>query len=282
MTRLLRVLLKNVLQHVDHFARVGALQFDELADHLGRRHVHFLDHSRNLPHDVGIVRHEKTGRLRDRENVDRAGSSLEIGRQHLLQLLRVGVLETKQKADDRITGRNVRDVGDDRHKRFARILPGTDHFDDVLRRWHKRDAVQRHAHLDNLNRLVARHVFGDENVHLALDEIVHDQLLAGELFVIMQDINDVAVGKLQPGGWRGARRRCGVSRRRVGGIRRRHTLQRLGTRRLSLRYLRGGPLPIRSLRICRLRVRNLRICRRDVRGLRVPRRLNVHRFGGPR
>ena len=36
-------LFENVLEHVDHLARVGPLQLDELADHFGRRNVHLVD-----------------------------------------------------------------------------------------------------------------------------------------------------------------------------------------------------------------------------------------------
>ncbi len=36
--------LENLLQHVDHFGRIGALKFDELAHHFRRRDVHLIDH----------------------------------------------------------------------------------------------------------------------------------------------------------------------------------------------------------------------------------------------
>ena len=58
---------------------------------------------------------------------------------------------------------------------------------------------------------VARDRFADEDVDLALHEIVHDQLLAGELFIEVEDIGDVTVWILQRHHpvlreWRGRRR----------------------------------------------------------------------------
>src|SRR5439155_14537227 len=55
----------------------------------------------------------------------------------------------------------------------------------------------------NLDGFFARYVFGNENVHLALHEVIHHQFLPSELLIEMQHIDYVAVGKLKAdSGWR--------------------------------------------------------------------------------
>ena len=95
---------------------------------------------------------------------------------------------------------------------------------------------RRHAHLDDLDRLIARHVFGDENVHLALHKIVHHQFLAGELFVKMQDIDYIAVWKLEPNRCWGARRSRRIRRWLIRYVRNRR-IRRLGLGALTLGHV---------------------------------------------
>jgi hypothetical protein len=68
-------------------------------------------------------------------------------------------LQLEQETDDRIAGWNICHVRNDWHRRL-RILAGTDHVHDVARRWNQRDAIQGHAHLDDFDRLIARHILG--------------------------------------------------------------------------------------------------------------------------
>ena len=106
-------------------------------------------------------------------------------------------MKLEQETNDGIPGWDVREVGNNRHYCLSRILPGADDFDNVPGCRNQRDSVQGHAHFDDFDCLIARHVFADENVHLALDEIVHHQFLAGQLLVIMQHIDDIAVRELE-------------------------------------------------------------------------------------
>ena len=116
----------------------------------------------------------------------------------MLKFLRVRVLKLEQKANNRVPGRNVSEVRKNRHSGFSGILAGANDFDDIAICGNHRDPVQCEARLDDFDSLLARNVFGDENVHLALDKIVHHQLFACELFVKMQHIDDVAIWKLEP------------------------------------------------------------------------------------
>ena len=54
-------------------------------------------------------------------------------------------------------------------------------------------AVQGQIHLDDVDGFFARDRLGDEDVDLALDVVVHDQFLAGQIFVKMQHVEHVAV-----------------------------------------------------------------------------------------
>src|SRR5207244_4008845 len=88
----------------------------------------------------------------------------------------------------------------------ARIFPCADDFNNVgVFSGDKRIAVKEQIHLDDLDCLLARNVFADENVDLALDEIVHHQFFAGELLVKVENVGDVAVWELQSHHLRSAR-----------------------------------------------------------------------------
>ena len=191
-------LFENVLEHVGDFARVGALELDKLTHHFRRRHIHLVNHAGKLPDDVGVLRHQKSGCFRQGENIDRARASLKICHQHLLKFLGIRILQMEQEADHRISRRDIRQIGNDWHRRFPRILARSDNVQQVAASRNERDSVQGHTHLDDLDGFLARHVFGDENVHLPLHEIIHHQLLAGELLVEMQHIDDIAVRELKP------------------------------------------------------------------------------------
>ena len=84
-------------------------------------------------------------------------------------------------------------IGENRHRGRAGILINPDDLDNVAFRRHEREPVQGQVHLDDLDCLFPRHRFGDEDVHLALDVVVHHQLLAREIFVKVQDVEHVAV-----------------------------------------------------------------------------------------
>jgi hypothetical protein len=86
-------------------------------------------------------------------------------------------------------------------------LAGSDHFDNSGTCGNQRNPIQAHAHLDDCDCLIARHIFGDENVDFALHKIVHHQLFARKLLVKTQHIDDIAVWKLEPDRLRGDRRR---------------------------------------------------------------------------
>ena len=162
-----------------------------------------FNHTSKLSNDVGVLRHQKAGRLRQSQNIDRARASLKIRHQHLLKLLRVRVLQLEQETDYRVPRRNVSHVRNNRNRGFARILTSPDHVDDVASSGNERNSIQRHAYLDDFDCLLARHVFGNENVDLALYKIIHHQFLTGELLVQMQHICYIAVWKLKPYGcWR--------------------------------------------------------------------------------
>ena len=156
---------------------------------------------------------------------------MEIGHQHLLKLLRIGVLQLEQKADYRVPRWNVREVGNNRYRGLPRIPAGPYDLDQVAAGRNKRDPVERHAHFDDLDGLITRHVFGDENVYLALHKIIHHQFLAGELFVQMQDIDHIAVWKLEPNRRRRARRSRRICRLRIRYL---GSWRWLGTLRFSL------------------------------------------------
>ena len=148
--------------------------------------------------------------------------------ERLLQFCRIGIAKLKQVTDDVIAIRDLGFVGNDRHSGRARIFPCPDDFNNVgVFRGDERIAVEEQIHLDDLNRLLARDVFADENVDLALDEIVHHQFFASELLVQVENVGDVAVWKLQShhlrstrlrvrgrgGGWNYSRDRWGRTRR---------------------------------------------------------------------
>jgi hypothetical protein len=88
-----------------------------------------------LPNNVSVLRHKQAGGFWQCQNVDRARAPLKIRHQNLLKLLRVGVLQPKQKADHWISRRNVGQIRDDWNRRFARILAGTNDTHDVATRW---------------------------------------------------------------------------------------------------------------------------------------------------
>src|SRR4029450_11637589 len=218
-TRLARrfsALFENVFEHVADFARVGAVELDKLADHFRGRHVYLTNHAGKLPDNVSVLRHQKSGCFRQGENVDRPRASLKICHQHLLELLWVRVLQVEQEADHRVSRRNIRQIGNNWDWRFPRILTRPDYINDVLAGRNERDPIQTHAHLNDLDGFLARHIFGDENVHLPLHEVIHHQFLSGELFIKVQNVDDVAVWKLKPNRCRRAwRDRCW---RGVGGL----------------------------------------------------------------
>ena len=189
--------LEDIFQQIDHLARVGALQLDELAHHFRRRDINLIHDFDQAPNDSGILRHQQAAGLRECE--DRRGvgpGPAQILRERLLELDRIGVTQFEKIADDLIARRDFRFIGNDRHRRRSRILPRADDFDDVALGWHEGKTIQREIHFDDPDRFSPRHRFADENVHLALDEIVHDELFAGKRFVKVQDILDVAVRKL--------------------------------------------------------------------------------------
>jgi len=77
----------------------------------------------------------------------------------------------------------------------------------------------------------SRHRLGKEDVDLALDVVVHDELLVGETFVEVQDVEHVAVRKLHRHHVAGPTRRAGARLIRRAG---RHG------RRLAGKLRRGG------------------------------------------
>ena len=117
--------------------------------------------------------------------------------EHLLKLDRIGVTKLEEETDHVVAGRDIGIVGNNRHTRAARISPGPDHFHDVALCRHERVAIHEQVHLDDLDGLVARDRHTDEDVDLPLNEIVHDQLFASELFIEMEHIGDVTVWILQ-------------------------------------------------------------------------------------
>ena len=131
LARCLSALLENVLEHVDDFAGIGAIELDELTHHFRRRHVYLLNHPGKLPNNVSVLCHKQAGGFWQRQNVDRARAPLKIRHQNLLKFLWVGVLQPEQKADYGISHRNVGQVRDDRNRRFARILAGADDINNV-------------------------------------------------------------------------------------------------------------------------------------------------------
>src|SRR5262249_26576398 len=75
----LSALLENFLEHVDDFAGIGALEFDEFADHFRRRHIHLFNHTGKLPDNIGVLRHKQAGGFWQGQNVYRARAPLKIG-----------------------------------------------------------------------------------------------------------------------------------------------------------------------------------------------------------
>src|ERR1700720_3671957 len=121
-----------------------------------------------------------------------------------------------------VTFRDLGFVGNDRHASRARIFSCPDDFNNVgVFSGDERIAVEEQIHLDDLDRLLARDVFADENVDLALNKIVHHQLFAGELLIKVKNVGHVAVWKLQSNHLRSTRLRVrGRGRsRRLGSAR---------------------------------------------------------------
>src|SRR5205085_10418093 len=93
--------------------------------------------------------------------------------------------------------RNVGFIGNDRHAVAAGIFSRPDHLYDIGVLRHERKPVHEQTNLDDLDGFLARDVFSQENVHLALDEVVGDNAFAGQRLVLAQDIGDIAVWELQ-------------------------------------------------------------------------------------
>ena len=89
-------LLENVLQHVDDFARVGPLQFDELALHRGRSDIEFLHHFDQLAQNVRALGHEQAGGFRQGQDRRLPADAGEILREHSLQFLRVRIAQAEE------------------------------------------------------------------------------------------------------------------------------------------------------------------------------------------
>ena len=162
--------------------------------------------------------------------------------EHLLELDRIGIAQFEKETDDVFALGNVGFVGNDRHAGVARAPAGADDLDDVAAGGHERIAVHEQVHLDDLDGFIARDRAAEENAHLALDEVVHDQLLAGEGFVKVEDIDDVAVRELEGDRFIGKRRRAGNGGRGAGvclGLRRRDGSGRLFRSRFRRRGRRG-------------------------------------------
>ena len=103
-------------------------------------------------------------------------------------------------------------------------------FDEGPRRRDKGEAVQEQIRLDDLNSFITRHLASDGNVHLTLDEVVHDDALSGELFVKAEHVLHIAVWKLQ---FHQVLARRGLAGRRLSarsGRRRRRCGERLNLR----------------------------------------------------
>ena len=181
--------------------------------------------------------------------------------QRLLQFLRIGIAQLEQITDDVIAIRNLGFIGNNRHAGGTRIFSGADDFDNVaIFRRDERIAVEQQIHLDDFDRFLSRHLFGDKDVDLPLDEIVHHQFFAGELLVKAEHVGDVTVRKLELHHLRRAgsrirrssRRRPCLSRLRGRSNHARHRWR--GTRRLvcDWRCWRSGRLCGDCRRWCRL------------------------------
>ena len=120
--------------------------------------------------------------------------------EHLDQLHRVGIVQLEEKTDDMFARRDVGFVGNDRDAGVARAFVSADNFHDVALGRHERIAVHEEIDLDDLDGLFARDRPVEEDVHLTLDEVVHDELLAGERSVKVEDVLHVAVGVLEGDG----------------------------------------------------------------------------------
>ena len=92
-----------------------------------------------------------------------------------------------------------------------------DDLDDVAIGRDQRIAVEREIHLDDPDCFFARHRLGDEDVDLALDVVVHDQPLAGQTFVEVQDVEHVAVRELHRDHVGASTGRAGASLIRAAG-----------------------------------------------------------------
>ena len=122
-----------------------------------------------------------------------------------------------------IAVRNLGFLRNDRDAAGTGIFSNANDFNDVaFFRWDQRKVVKKQTHLDDLDRFFPRHVFADENIDFASDEIVHEQFLAGELLIKPQHVSHVAVWKLQAHHLRCVRLRirgrgCGWCLGRSGG-----------------------------------------------------------------
>ena len=242
-------LLENVLEHVHYFARVRALEFNKFAHHFGRWHVHLIDDAGERPNHARIFRDQNRARFWQRQKRCVRLRRRKILAERLLQFLRIGIAQLEQITDDVIAVRNLGFVGDDRHSGRARIFSGADNFNDVaVFRRNEGIAVEQQIHLDDFDRFFSRHFFSDENVDLALDEIVHHQFFPGELLVKPEHVRDIAVWKLELHHLRRAgsrirrssRRRPCLSRLRGRSNHARHRWR--GTRELTCGRRRFGRL----------------------------------------
>jgi len=124
-------LLKDVLEHVDDLLRIGPLKLDESARHFGRRDVELLHHLDQLAQNVGALGDEKAGGFREGENWRLTADAGEILGEDLLQFLRVGVIESKEIADDFRSRWNIGRIGNDWDRRGPRVLIDPDNLDNV-------------------------------------------------------------------------------------------------------------------------------------------------------
>ena len=124
--------VENFLEHLDHFAGIGALELDEFAYHLRRRHVDLVHDANQSPDDAGVFRDEDAARFRQGQKRGVRLGRRKILPEHLLKLDRVGVIKLEEKADDLFARGNVGFIGNDRDAGVARAAVGPDHFDDVV------------------------------------------------------------------------------------------------------------------------------------------------------
>src|SRR5438552_4416644 len=221
-------------------------------------HVHLVNEAGQSPNHTRLLRYQNRTCLWQRQKRRVRLRRGKILPERLLQFCRIGIAKLKQVTDDVIAIRDLGFVGNDRHSGRARIFPCPDYFNNVgVFLGYERIAVEEQIHLDDLDRFLARHFFGDEDADLALNKIVHYQLFAGELLVKAEHVGDVAVWKLQSYHLRRARL----------GICRRDWRRRLGSARGGRNYSRNGWRRTRGLGSRGLEWRRLGRLRRDWRNL---------------